>query len=100
MHAVTNERMTKGLPMLDENVKEWVNKNKQPVGLGHLMTLAILEKEKNDIEAQEKAEKEAEADEEMIALRAKERSDELHKLCKEFKVDYGDGKMSDKLLFR
>ena len=64
------------------------------------MTLAILEKEKADAEAQERAEKEAEADEDMIALRQKERSNELHKLCKAFEVDLGDGTMSDKMLFR
>ena len=36
----------------------------------------------------------------MIAQRAREREDELRKLCKDFKVDYGSGDMTDKLLFR
>ena len=92
--------MQNGLPMLNDDLKEWVRKEQIPVDFGLLMTLAILDKEKNDTRYDDIEARLGEASHDAIAKRAKERAENLASLCREAGLD-ADAPlvMSDRELF-
>ena len=87
--------------MLKDDLKEWVRKEQIPVDFGLLMTLAILDKEKNDNRNDDMEARLDEASHEAVAKRAQEREENLATLCREAGLDAdAPPGMSDRELFQ